>query len=234
MIDLGTTHFCIRVPSVSRTEFERYSTQLFDEWEKDVSGILALPDYSLALEVEEGSVKGHGVIAVVLAALYLGIGNYGDFVSGLQTIRSQINSVGDFLAERAANPFVSSGYKATVRKHGGSLARLQRLFVKVQRQEMTVEQAMLEAEALLGDQVTTAPEFMQQLHMALRQTPRLPQQLSLFLDTPEELLAAPDSEEDRSPRPSRPMPIIPPPEKLRVEIRRESKKGKREVRVIQL
>jgi hypothetical protein len=58
MIDLGTTDFFIGVPSMSRGKFKEYSTRLFDEWEDHVSRTLELPDYSLALEVEEGSVKG--------------------------------------------------------------------------------------------------------------------------------------------------------------------------------
>ena len=83
MIDIGTTHFRIAVPSVARPDFKRYSTELFDKWERHVSEILSLPDYSIELDVEEGSVKGRGAIAVMLGALYVGIGNYGDFISGL-------------------------------------------------------------------------------------------------------------------------------------------------------
>ena len=87
MFDLGSTDFYIAVPSMPRREFEKYSTSLFDEWDEYAARILALPDYSLVLEVEEGSIKGSGKIAVVLGALYIGIGNYGSFMSGLQTIR---------------------------------------------------------------------------------------------------------------------------------------------------
>ena len=126
MIDIGTTHFRIAVPSVARPDFKRYSTELFDKWERHVSEILSLPDYSIELDVEEGSVKGRGAIAVMLGALYVGIGNYGDFISGLQTIGRQINSAGDFLAEQASSRFATAGYTSHVRKSGGSLTRLQR------------------------------------------------------------------------------------------------------------
>jgi hypothetical protein len=108
MIDLGTTEFVIDVPSMPRAAFEAYSTQLFDEWEAYVGRKLALPDYALVLHIEEGSVKGRGKIAVILGALYLGIGQYGDFMSGLQTIRGQVSSVGDYLAKEAAEPFSSN------------------------------------------------------------------------------------------------------------------------------
>ena len=234
MIDLGTTDFFIGVPSMPQPEFEKYSTQLFDEWEERVGRILKLPDYSLALEVEEGSVKGSGKIAVVLGALYLGIGNYGDFFSGLQTIRGQISSVGDFLAERAAIPFESSGFEPKVRKRGGALAHLQRLFDKVQHREMTAEQAMREAVALFGGEATAAPEFMHKLQESLEQTPLHPQQLPLRLDTPVQEAVAPGGEQERQPRPSRPIPSMPPPQQLRIEVWRESKEGQRRIRIIQL
>lgn len=234
MIDLGTTDFFIGVPSMPRPEFEKYSTRLFDEWEEHVGRTLALPDYSLALEVEEGSVKGAGNIAVVLGALYLGIGNYGDFFQGLQTIRGQISSAGDFLAERAAIPFKSNGRETKVRKRGGSLAHLHRLFVKVQRREMTAEQAMREAETLLGDEATTAPEFMHNLQESLEQTPLLPQQLPLLLDPLEQEAVVPGGGKERRPRPPHPMPTMPPSQQLRVEVWRESKKGQRRIRVIEL
>lgn len=216
-----------------REEFEKYSTQLFDEWVAHVDGILELPDYSLSLQIEEGSVKGAGKIAVVLGALYIGIGNYGSFVSGLQTIRSQVSSVGDFLAERATQPFGPHGQEAKVKKRGGTLAHLQRLFNKVQRREMTAEEAIREAELLLGEDADANPEFMHQLENSLRETRLFPEQLPL-LDTTEidsELL--PD-EKPRRARLPRQLPTVPPPQQFRVEVWRDSKNGRRKVRVVQL
>jgi len=74
MINIGTTDFFIGVPCMPRNEFEMYSTRLFDEWEAQVDKTLTLSDYSIALELEEGSVKGVGKIAACLGALYIGIG----------------------------------------------------------------------------------------------------------------------------------------------------------------
>lgn len=234
MIDLGTTDFYIATPSMPRSEFERYSTHLFDDWENHVGQILSLPDYSLVLEVEEGSVKGGGRIAVVLGALYLGIGNYGDFVQGIQTIRGQISSVGDYLAEQAAIPFKSSGCEAQVKKRGGSLGQLQRLFNKVQRREMTPEQAMIEAEAMFGEEASSVPGFMCDLQKSLEKLPLFHQQISLLPEPTEQELEVSTRENERKPRPSRQIPSAPPPQHIRVEVWRESKKGQRKVRVIQL
>ena len=154
MIDLGATDFYIDVPSLPRHEFEKYSTKLFDEWEAYVEQVLKIPDYALALEVEEGSIKGGAKIAAALYALYMGIGQYGSFVSGLQTIQGQISSAGDFLATHATSPFSSSNVKPKVKKHTGSLGELQRLFYKVQQGKITPEQAMLKAEIMFGDEAT--------------------------------------------------------------------------------
>lgn len=234
MIDLGTTDFYIAVPSLPRFEFENYSTTLFDEWDKYVENTLAIPDYSLALEVEEGSVKGIAKIGAVLGALYIGIGTYGFFIAGLQTIREQISSTGDFLAERAAVPFGSRGVEPKVRKRGGSLAYLQRLFVKVQRGEMTPDQAMREAEVLFGDDAATAQEFMRKLEESFEQTPRFHQQLALPLDAIEQEGILPINGKDRQPRPSIPRTAQAPPLQFRVEVWRESKQAQRKIRVVQL
>lgn len=234
MIDLGTTDFFIGVPSMPRSDFKRYSTRLFDEWEDYVSRNLTLPDYSLALEVEEGSVKGAGRIAAVLGTLYLGIGHYGDFIQGIQTIRGQVSSVGDYLAEQAGRPFKAHGYETKVRKHSGSLGQLQRLFAKVQRREMTAEEAMLEAEALFGDEATEAPRFMPELQRSLEQTPLHHQQLPLLPDATGQDRGLTSVEKKRRPRPSPSLPTAPPPQHLRVEVWRDSKTGQRNVRVVQL
>ena len=234
MINIGTTDFFIGVPCMPRNEFEMYSTRLFDEWEAQVDKTLTLSDYSIALELEEGSVKGVGKIAACLGALYIGIGQYGSFTSGLKTIGDQVGLVGDFLAKRSVVPFASSRCETRIRKRKDSLTQLQRLFVKVQRREITTEQAMSEAEALFGDEATTAPEFMHKLQESFKQAPLLPQQLKLFPDAQEQDAVVPHSEKERRPRPPRPIPFTLPPDKFRVEVWRESKTGQRRVRVIQL
>jgi hypothetical protein len=234
MLDLGATDFYIAVPSMPRHEFEQYSTRLFDEWAEYVETTLTLPDYALALEVEEGSVKGVGRIAAGIFAVYVAIGTYGSFIQGVGIIRGQMSTVGDFLAERAAIPFGSKGIKPKIRKNGGTLARIQRLFLKVQRGEMTSEQAMHEVEALLGDEAATAPQFMQELERSLEQAPLFHQQQLLPLDTSDMEDLWPSNEKGKLPRPSPNKPKLAPPPHFRVEVWRESKKGQRKVRVVRL
>jgi hypothetical protein len=233
MIDLGSTDFFIDVPSLPRPDFEEYSTQLFDEWVAHVDRTLELPDYSLSLEIEEGSIKGKGKVVLLLGALYVGIGNYGDFISGLQTIRDQVSKVGDFLAEQATKPFELHGHETKVRKRGGTLGQLQRLFNKVQNREITSEEAMREAELLLGEEVEGNPEFMRDLKASLNEAPKFPEQLPL-LDTTEQDSELHLGEKKKGTRSPRQTPIAPPSNQFRVEVWRESKKGERKVRVVQL
>lgn len=230
MIEIGSTDFLINVPSLPPEEFERYSSSLFDEWEKCVERTLILPDYSLSLEIEEGSIKGGGKIAVTLGVLYLGIGNYGDFISGLQTIGSQVYYVSNELFVNARSPFGCSNVNAKVRKNGGSLTYLHKLFDKVQRGELTADQAMFDVEKAFGDDALSSPEFMQQLKAELEEAPPHPKQLSLHDGTWEECNPDQNPRKKREPRSPRQKPD-PLSEHYRIEIWRESKKKKKSVRV---
>lgn len=234
MIDLGATDFYIDVPSLPRHEFEKYSTKLFDKWEAYVEQVLKIPDYALALEVEEGSIKGGAKIAAAIYALYMGIGQYGSFVSGLQTIQGQISSAGDFLASHATSPFSSSKVKPQVKKHTGSLGELQRLFYKVQQGKITPEQAMFKAELMFGDEAKSAPEFMNEMRSSLENTPLLATQLKLPLYTFENEALIQTISNKRQPTTPRPKPEPPIGQQFRVEVWRDSKKDKRNVRIIEL
>ena len=101
------------------------------------------------------------------SALYLGIANYGSFISGLETIRGQASYLGNKLVENAVLPFKESSPRTTSRNSGGTLSHLHRLFQKVQKGELTADQAMIEAERILGDEANSSPEFMQKLNEAL-------------------------------------------------------------------
>lgn len=229
MVGIGTTSLYIDVPTLPRDKFELYSTQLFDDWEAHVTNVLKLADYSLVLEVEEGSVKALGKIAAALGVLYVGIGQYGSFITGVQIIQSQARTAGDYLAELAAEPFSTN---PKVIKRGESLARLQTLFVKVQQRELTVEEAMLESEAIFGSELEEVPEFVNDLRSSLEMAPLYPVQTELELVDIDGLpMIATNAKRKRSqvPVPSNP---VPDPDHYRVEIWRENRLSERNVRII--
>lgn len=235
MLDLGSTGFVLAIPSVPEQELRRLSSSLFDSWESFVDSSVSVPDYSLFLQVEEGSVKGLARIGAALGAIYFGIGNYGDFVSGIKTINEQVISTSDYLAEQASRVFSCPPSRASSTKRGGSLAALQRLFVRVQRGELTADEAMIRAEKLLGQDANVEPGFMRKLADALQNCPPYHQQQPFpFLEQGEEVEALLEST-PQSPRPLKP----PPPDlgpflHLRVEVWRESKKERKHTRVVKI
>lgn len=233
MAIIGSTDFYIGVRSLQKRQFQEYSAHLFDEWETYVDRELQLPDYSLSLVVEEGSIKAVGRIAATLGALYIGIGQYGSFISGLQIIHGQVRTVSGYLGERAGAPFQSSREKPKVRRSGESLARLQTLFVKVQRGELSVDEAMAESERIFGDELDEAIDFKRELELSLEQAPLLPKQLALpLVDVDgEEIYLGQLPRKPRQPQPRQPMPN---PDLYRVEIIRDSRRGERSVRVLSL
>lgn len=233
MINIGTTDFIIAVKSLPRDEFELYSTNLFDAWDNCVQQSLMLPDYSISLEIEEGSIKGGGKIAVALGALYLGIGNYGGFMSGLQTIRDQVSYTGKILVENATSPLDGKDIQTTFRNRGGAVSRLHKLFQKVQQGKITADEAMVEAEKLLGKEAESSPEFMKDLQAQLTNAPMYPEQLDLIEESPDEGIGLLNDNPKRPSRTPRPKPDIP-TNQYRVEIWRESRKGKKRVKVTKL
>ncbi|MCE8051269.1 hypothetical protein HOP61_08195 [Halomonas daqingensis] len=230
MIDLGSTEFLIRVQSLPEKDFELYSSWLFDEWEASVERALSIPDYYISLVIEEGSISGRAKIAAVAGAIYMGVANYGGFVSGLQTIHSQVKYVNSLLFENAKAPFDCTKSNVKVKNSGGAISSLNSLFRKVQKGVLTVEEAMFQVMKIFGEEGENVPGFVEQLERELNNLPRYPKQLS-FIDADvyecEELVG--DIKADRPSRERSPKPI-PVSQQYRIEIWRESKKSKKQVK----
>ncbi len=234
MIDLGTTEIFILGPTLPRKEFEQYSTRVFDDWDARLQRELSVSDYSVSLEVEEGSVTAVATVAATLSAVYLGISNYGSFISGLETIAKQVRGAGDYLAHRATAPFTRLNLPPRVRRRSGDLGRIRRLFRRVQRQEISIGEAMIEAEQIVGSDAREAPDFMEQLAATIISVGQHPQQLVLPMDLPEEIESGPMPSDELRPRAVSPnAPVVPRP-RFRVTVWRESRTGKREIRITEL
>lgn len=232
MLDLGTTEFDLSVPSLPATELEALSDKLFDDWEQFLDGTLSLSDFSLSLQVEDGSIKGRAAIGAVLGVLYIGIGNYGDFVSGLNTIGGQLAGARNWFVDQAKTVFSCPNELAKQRKSGGSLGAIQKLFVRVQKGEITPEQATAQARSILGDEVIVESGFLEDLKQALHGCPAFPTQMAMVFDDNHDSEQHLPGSKDPAPRKRQPkFPGIPPGPQYRVEVWRESKKSKKKIRV---
>lgn len=232
MIGIGSTDIYIDIQSLSREELEEYSKLLFEQWEAYVDSNLKLSDYSLSLSVEDGSIKALGKIGVGLYALYIGIGQYGSFISGVQTIKSQVSHVNEYLGQQAVVPFFDDRITPKVRRKGEALSRLEGLFRKVETGKISVEEAIEESKTLLGND-SSVPEFYDTLESSLIEIPDHPSEKQLELDIPTEQTALFENQSHlKVPKPSKPK--RPPTDHYRVIVWRESREERVNITVSKL
>jgi len=229
LIGIGSADIYIDIPSLSREELEEYSRSLFERWESYVDSNLVLSDYSLSLSVEDGSVKALGKIGVGLYALYIGIGQYGSFISGIQTIKGQISDASEYLGQQAAEPFSDCPIKPVVHKRGEVLSRLEGIFKKVESGKTSVDEALEESKYLLGDD-NDVPEFFDELKESLTEIPHHPSEDQLELDIEIEQ-SVPINEKTKPKTPKKPRPKQPPIDHYRIVVWRESRKDQINVSV---
>ena len=228
MINIGTTDFYLNVQTLPVEEFESYSTQLFDEWEDYVGSVLKLPDYYLALDVKEGSISAKSKILVTATALCGFLASYGSISSGVKNLYSDVNAIGNYFGVRASAPFPGSTDKPKIRKRGEALAKLKSLFVRVANGSISVDEAMILAEKLLGEDAEEVSAFMKELRGSLENTPA---QIQLPIEQPEFQPALIEEGGDRNPSVPKPKVQVIRPDQYRIEIWKESKKSQKNIRV---
>lgn len=222
MLDVVTTSFYIKAPAFDKDDFAQYSTQLFEDWDKYVETHLNLPDYSVTLVIEEGSIKGLGRIAATAGALYLAIGNYGGFISGVQTIRDQASYITNALFDQAKQSFGCKSVLGNSKQSGGEIYYLKSLFDRVQAGQLTSDQAISEVHDRWGHEAENSPEFLKNLARSLDDAPHHPTQLQLLdeLWEPCEEKSKPRRTPHKIPRRRPELPI---PQHYRIEISRQRK-----------
>jgi hypothetical protein len=231
MLDLGSTDFNLSIASVDASQLEVLSNSLFDEWGAYVDQALTLPDYSLFLQVEEGSIIGRGQIMTGAKALVIGITAYGGLMSGIDIVGKQLKSTNSFLAEQAQTIFSCPDSRATVRKKGGAPAALQRLFGRVQRGELTPDEASILAQSILGGEESEVPGFFEALSKAFHECPNLPKQEQLPFDEFVEETSLGLITDKKSPKTPKRRPPDIPPLHYRVEVWRESKGNRKQTKI---
>jgi hypothetical protein len=234
MIDVAAVEFTLESPPLGEGRLAVRANSLFDTWDEYLSANLPLSDYYLRFELAEGSLKGRGKVAATALALYAGIATFGSFTSGVHEIVTLSRSAGQFLISEADHQCgldCVGGIRG--RKSAAQLTQLENLFVRVRRGELTPDEATALADRLLEVDEPLPPAFRKELHSAIQEIPRRAKQLDLELGYPLATDPEPEPPEQRR-KPERqlpPPPTLPPPAKFRVEVWRESKKGRRHVTI---
>jgi hypothetical protein len=232
MLDIVTTTFYIKSPEFIKKDFEQHASDLFDEWEAYVGSVLNLADYSLSLVVEEGSIKGKGKVTAAAIVLYFGIGNYGDFVSGLHTIRDQASYLGDALFNQAKRSFSCSSSRGNSKQSSGEIYYLNSLFERVRSGATTPEAAAAEVKERWKDE-EGAERFLRDISRNLADAQRYPEQLNFSEDEWDDCPGA--ALPKRSPKPRIPRgPEIFVPQHYRIEISRPSKGEKKKMKIMKI
>lgn len=240
MLLIGETHCYIDTDYLSASRLKGYAEALFDDFDNSVSRTLILRDYELHLEVEEGSIRAKTGIWAALGVLYVGIGNYGDFFQGVREISSQVKAVGDSFLNSAPEKLGVTPNKVTwKRRDSARLGKLERLFESVARGEVNPAQATKQAIELLEDDHESFPsEIATEVEKSINAIKRYPEQLLLSLPDASNADASPMAYQDDTRRndkrpKSTPDKSILPSNKLRIEVWREGRDGKRNIRVIE-
>lgn len=180
MIDLGSSEFGFEIRRLDHAQLERYSLELFDYWDSQIQSNLSLDDYSVSLEIEEGSIKGRGRIMTAAVTFYAAVAGYGAFIQGLQTIKQQILTANDALTSRAESQLGESITRKHIRSKSGAIGKLERLFYKVQHRELTPEEAIEQASALIG---TDSEELSALITRSIRATPIDGEQTTFLIES---------------------------------------------------
>jgi hypothetical protein len=237
MLDVVTTSFYMKDPIFEEESFERYSNQLFEEWERYIANHLHLSDYAVTLVVEEGSIKGLGKIGASLLTIYTAIGIYGSFISGVQIIEKQASQITKALFDEAKHKFACKSSLGDTRQSGGEIHYLKSLFERVQSGKLTPDQAISDVQDRWGDEASHSPElakkFFRDLGWSLANAPMHPEQILMtdeFWAPCGEPGVPARTPKPRFPRP--PRPLI--PQQYRIEISRPEKRGQKKVKLTKL
>ncbi len=102
------------------------------------------------LAVEEGSVRLSAKIVAGAYALYLGIGNYGDFVSGVQILRRQGRQAADYVVHHVPEALrVPREIVRDEHRNRTFADELDSIFTQLEEGKITSREARQRAEALL-------------------------------------------------------------------------------------
>lgn len=142
MLEIGSADIYLPKTKLNQQDLQIYSEKLFDEWEYKLDSLLNIPDYSVALEVEEGSLSIRGKIAASALALYTGIAQYGSFISGVEKILNQASQAINILTKESVKNHATHKNIPKIKKSGGDLIKIKNITNQYQARKISLEDAM--------------------------------------------------------------------------------------------
>ena len=145
----ASLHF--RAPRLTEWELDAIAERLFEIADRNARAMLPIDDFEIYVEVEDGSVKTRAqIVAGVLAAIYLGMGNFGDFVGSVKETARIGRALGRAINAEFVERMGPSPRDITYSRPDAGLAgQLERLFNQVEKGEITSEEATKRALRLL-------------------------------------------------------------------------------------
>jgi len=151
-----------QVRRLARRELESWAQSVFEYGQLGASKLTSIHDAHADVWLEQGSLKGRIAILASLTCIYIGIGNYGDFVQGVRTIAGQARDASDFVI-RSVDDLVGTrrGRVTYRRRQPGLPGSLERLFDSVSARRLTPSEATERAMALIRSEAETMPMGME-------------------------------------------------------------------------
>lgn len=238
MLLIGEANCNISISGLSEHELAGYAELLFDDIEQAAERFVRLPDYELHLDVEEGSILTKQRILVGIGTLYFGIGNYGSFIQGVREIKEQVKTVADVFLSSAPDR-LSAPRELIIKKNKSSakLGELDRLFESVANGEMTPRTATDQALKVLEDDEKPPENLRRDIEKSIAKIKKHPEQVPFAgegYETPSGLIVQTQRVPPKKALLPPPAIAIPTTNKLRIEVWRESKSGKKNVRIVPL
>jgi hypothetical protein len=227
VISIGEATFHVEVAHIGDAALEEYARALFSGFDESTAA-LPLEDFALYLDIEEGSIKGRGKILAAAAVLYVAIGEFGDFAQGVREIASVSRRVMSTFASDAPNMLGRPNTLVSKRTNAATLGKLEGLFAAVRSGALRPDEATRRAVELLGEDKELPETLQAEIEASVHRIVKNPQQIDWVVpDADVELQQGVDTTRQPGERVrSRIRKAVAPARKLRIEIRKSSRRAK--------
>jgi hypothetical protein len=188
MAIISRAFLSLKSPPLTIEELDSAAELLFSITEEEAQERFRIKGLEIYVEAEEGSLTTRTKVTATLMALYIGIGQFGDFVGAVNSIAKISRDVAGAINARFINETNHSPSDVRrSRRDSGLPGEIKRLFDRVEAGDLTPEEATAQTLELLANTREPVPESLRQIVMrdvpqrlipadvtAIRRAPRQP------------------------------------------------------------